>query len=96
MRASQKDTILKWLKTNNDITSIEAFEHFKITRLSSIINILRKEGYDIESRRPKKGNYAIYMFHGTKYETHHIEENNKKQEQLGLDVKSKKRYKWPD
>jgi len=76
---SQKEKVLKHMQENEKITSMEAFEKFKITRLSAIINVLRKEGYDIESRKPKKGNYSIYHLWGTKYQTHHIDKREKEQ-----------------
>ena len=104
-KISQKEKVLKHMEKNNTITSIEAFEIYKITRLSSIINILRKEGYDIESRKPKKGNYSIYHLWGTKYQTHHIDKREKnkqekkppmeiKQTGLGFEIKFNK--EWPD
>lgn len=40
--------VLEYLKTHKGITSMQAFELFGATRLSSIIFILRKE-YKIES-----------------------------------------------
>ena len=46
---TQKEKVLHHMQENKKITSMEAFELYKITRLSSIINILRKEGYDIDS-----------------------------------------------
>lgn len=41
--------VLDYLKTNKGITSMEAFEMFGATRLSSIIFNLRKYGYEIKS-----------------------------------------------
>ena len=94
---TQKNKVLNWLKVNDTITSMEAFEVFKITRLSAIINVLRKEGYDIESRRPKKGNYSIYHLWGTKYQTHHITKREKKKNnQQGFGFEVEKRYEYPD
>lgn len=52
MRISQKEMILKHLKESS-ITSFEAFMDYGITRLSSIIHVLRGEGYTIISI-PKK------------------------------------------
>ena len=64
---TQKEKILKQLKENNQITSMEAFEIFKITRVGAVIDTLRKEGYEIETKRPPKGNYGIYVLLGTKH-----------------------------
>ena len=101
MKKTQKDKVLNHLQLHNTLTSMEAFDFFKITRLSSIINILRKEGYDIESRKPKKGNYSIYHLWGTKHQTHHITNREKKEkkkgEQAGFGFKVKSKYDgWPD
>ena len=94
---TQKNKVLNWLKVNDTITSMEAFEVFKITRLSAIINVLRKEGYDIESRKPKKGNYSIYHLWGTKYQTHYITKAEKKENNQGdLGFKLEKKSEWPD
>lgn len=41
--------ILQWLQANASISSMEAFENFGATRLSSIIFNLRKKGYNIET-----------------------------------------------
>ena len=49
MTISQKKKILGYLKEHDSITSLEAFEKFRITRLSSIIYTLRHSGYDIKS-----------------------------------------------
>lgn len=46
---SQKDTILRHLKTHTGITSMEAFELYGITRLSGRIFDLRQDGYNIVS-----------------------------------------------
>ena len=46
---TQKEAVLEWLKTDGSITSMEAFEHLGITRLSAIVFNLRKLGYTISS-----------------------------------------------
>ncbi len=94
---TQKEKVLKHLQTNT-ITSMEAFEKFKITRLSSIIDILRREGYEILSRKPEKGNYSIYELIGSKKEPVKKEEEPKmsvEQTELGIMVKVKD-FGWPD
>lgn len=55
--------VLKWLQDGHTITSLEAFERFKATRLSSIIFNLKKQGYVITTtmRTDKYGvHYAEY------------------------------------
>lgn len=47
MKRSQKAEILAYLKKNGTITSMQAIEMFGATRLSGIIFMLRKEGYNI-------------------------------------------------
>lgn len=47
---SQREIVLKHLTNYNTITSMEAFNHYGITRLSSIIFNLRNEGYGIKSK----------------------------------------------
>lgn len=50
VKYSQRKAILEHLKNNSvGITSIEAFNLYGITRLSSIIHNLRKEGHIIVS-----------------------------------------------
>ena len=46
---TQKEAVLEWLKTDGSITSMEAFEHLGITRLSAVVFDLRKLGYAISS-----------------------------------------------
>ena len=41
--------VLKYMRENSGITSMEAFKLFGATRLSSLIFSLRKQGYDIET-----------------------------------------------
>lgn len=47
MKKSQREEVLNRLMKRGSITSMEAFERYGITRLSSIIYLLRKEGYNI-------------------------------------------------
>tara|TARA_Y100001973_G_C5209214_1_gene344231 strand:- start:16409 stop:16708 length:300 start_codon:yes stop_codon:yes gene_type:complete len=97
-KKSQKEKVLEHLKKNNQITSMEAFELYKITRVGAVIDTLRKEGYDIETRRPKTGNYGIYVLLGTK---HNPDKEGKEpdltveQNEFGFSVKVKK-FGWPD
>lgn len=58
------DMVLAQLKraTKKGVTSLEAFDKWKVTRLSSIIYNLKKRGYNIETEiRYEKGvGYAVY------------------------------------
>lgn len=47
---SQKDAVLKHLKRHGAITSLTAFTRYGITRLSHVIYVLRKAGYNIYTR----------------------------------------------
>jgi hypothetical protein len=53
---TQREAILKVLKSGDTISSMEAFAEFGITRLSAIIFDLRKRGYDITSVDEKTTN----------------------------------------
>ena len=44
-----RETILDHLQTYGSITSLEAIEKYKCTRLSQYILLLRKEGYTIRN-----------------------------------------------
>jgi len=50
-KKSQTSEVLKFMKKYNCITSMQAFEHFGATRLSSIIYVLKKRGYVIDTIR---------------------------------------------
>lgn len=53
---TQKDKVLKFLQARGSITSWQAIQEFRITRLSSIIFDLRKEGWEIDSENMKSKN----------------------------------------
>ena len=94
---TQKQKVLNHLKQGK-ITSMEAFEKYKITRLSSVINILRKEGFEIISHKPEKGNYSIYELLGQKQKPVARPQKSElvvEQTDLGIQVKLKD-YEWPD
>lgn len=61
---NQKQIILEHLKRNGTLTTLEGYEKYKIMRVGSVINMLRKEGYKIKTvmeynkRRNKR--YARY------------------------------------
>lgn len=70
MRGKTKK-VLEYLQTNGSITSIQAYDIFKATRLSSIIFNLRKYGYSIvsvpESYTNQDGetsHYVRYVYEG--------------------------------
>ena len=62
-RKNSKTTkILKHLLEGNSINSVDAFEKFNTTRLSSVIKHLRNAGYDIKTYYRENsilGNYKI-------------------------------------
>lgn len=64
-----KEIILEHLQEHGSITSLEAIDKYKCTRLSHYIYLLRKEGYVIESEdvsfvhsiTGRKGQYSKYI-----------------------------------
>ena len=59
---SKTTRILKHLLEGNSINSVDAFEKFNTTRLSSVIKHLRNAGYDIKTYYRENsilGNYKI-------------------------------------
>lgn len=62
---SQKDIVMWHLERYGSITSMKAFEEYGITRLSSIILRIKRDGYRIESehitnRKNRFGNKVSY------------------------------------
>jgi biotin operon repressor len=59
---TKKKRILNHLKSGKTITSMEAIDLFKCTRLAAVIHSLKDEGYSIESKSVKgtNTNYARY------------------------------------
>ena len=55
---SQNEKILRYMKENGSITSMEAFRKLGITRLSARIYDLRKAGYQIDSHRVYTNRYG--------------------------------------
>lgn len=79
---SKTDQVRFWLEDKGNITSWEAIQHFRATRLSAIIFNLRKEGYLIESKMEysidengRKCPYARYILKGLPAERKMIKEN---------------------
>lgn len=69
-RRTQTDAVLEHIRRYGSITSMEAFEEYGITRLSSIIFGLRHRGLDIETiplecvtRFGNRTKYAKYVLH---------------------------------
>lgn len=62
-KQSKKSKILNHLKTYGSITSWEAIEKYRATRLSAIIKNLRNEGYHIDTIMKSNGEtrYALYV-----------------------------------
>lgn len=63
--------VLQWLQTGAGISSMEAIKQFGATRLSAIIFVLRKRGYDIDTvmcegtdRFGNKMQFARYYLRG--------------------------------
>lgn len=68
---SKTQKILEYIQTHDGITSVEAYEKFRATRLSAIIFNLKKRGYKIatydmtstgEDGHPAR--YAKYVYRG--------------------------------
>jgi len=59
---TKKQKILTHLKSGRTITSMEAIDLFRCTRLAAVIYSLKEEGYSIESKSVKgtNTNYARY------------------------------------
>lgn len=66
--SNQKQIILEHIKQYGNISTIEGYELYKIMRVGSVINILRKEGYNIvtimEYNEKTKTRYARYFLKG--------------------------------
>lgn len=70
---NQKEIILAHIKEYGNISTLEGYEKYKIMRVGSVIDLLRKEGYNITTRmeynKDKTKHYArYYLKEGVKYE----------------------------
>lgn len=70
---NQKEIILGHIKQYGNISTLEGYEKYKIMRVGSVINLLRKEGYNIitiiEKNKKTKKKYArYYLKEGVKSE----------------------------
>ena len=70
-RLTQYDRVLRHLKEKGNITSLQAFREYGITRLSAVIFNLRKDGYIIvdefitrANRYGDKVSFAKYILKG--------------------------------
>ena len=61
---NQKEIILGHFKDYGNISTLEGYNKYKIMRVGSVINILRNEGYNIqtkmETNKKSKKRYARY------------------------------------
>lgn len=61
---NQKEIILAHIKENGNISTLEGYNKYKIMRVGSVINMLRKEGFNIitimEHNKNKTKRYARY------------------------------------
>lgn len=61
---NQKEIILAHIKENGNISTLEGYNKYQIMRVGSVINMLRKEGYNIitimEYNRDKSKRFARY------------------------------------
>jgi len=58
-KISQNKKVLAFMKLHNSITSMDAINNFKCTRLSAIIDNLKKQGHLIDNLN--KSGYAKYV-----------------------------------
>ena len=67
---NQKEIILAHIKEYGNISTIEGYNKYKIMGVGSVINMLRKEGYNIitkmEHNRDNTKYYARYFLKGDK------------------------------
>jgi|TARA_Y100000310_G_C20045245_1_gene518017 hypothetical protein len=71
MRHTQKSIILDHLMKSGSITPAYAYENYGVYRLSAVIEVLRKENHNIETKMMKHYNanrgrtsqYAKYVYH---------------------------------
>lgn len=63
---NQKSKILDYLKEHGSITSWEAYQELKITRLAARIHELKQAGYGITTLMREQGftRYAVYYLEG--------------------------------
>lgn len=64
---TKKQKILSHLKSGKSITSMQAIDLYRVTRLAAVVHTLKKEGYPIESKNVKgnDGAYSVYKMYFT-------------------------------
>mgnify|MGYP003147479377 CR=1 FL=1 len=87
-KESQKDKVIKWLKSGKSLTPLEALQNGMGMRLGAIIHTLRhEEEMDIVNlNKSGKDRFAEYK----------LKESEKSEEQSNLDLGNISRYKYPD
>ena len=66
-RITQEDIVLNHLRKYGTITSFDAFEKYRITRLAVSIHSLRKKGYNIDT-------YNVLSSNGRRYGLYELKE----------------------
>lgn len=66
-RVTQEDIVLNHLRRYGTITSLDAFEKYRITRLAVSIHSLRKKGYTIDT-------YNVLSSNGRRYGLYELKE----------------------
>ena len=62
---TQNLEILRYLQAGHSLTALEALDKFKCMRLAAVINALRRQGYDIETR-------TVHTLEGKHYARYHM------------------------
>lgn len=67
-KASQNDYVLAWLRAYGSISTLEAFEWLKITRLSARIYDLKKLGFVFDTKRKVSKEGKRYLEYSILYD----------------------------
>ena len=67
-KISQSDLILTWLRAHGTISTLEAFERLKITRLSARIYDLKKLGFVFDTKRKVSKEGKRYLEYSISYD----------------------------
>lgn len=59
-KKSKEKRLIEYFTKNKQITTWTAITRFRITRLSDVIFRLRNKGWEIDTERKGKENYAVY------------------------------------
>ena len=87
-KESQRDKVVRWLKSGKSLTPLEALQNGMGMRLGAIIHTLRHEEQMniINLNKTGEDRFAKYR----------LKQEVKKQEQSSLDLGNTNRYKYPD